>query len=452
MSKAKVLKLLAENRARELSENAPVIRTELRRISASAGFRASRRSRLFLEYVVEKALAGRLDELKERVIGSLLFGRPVDYDTGADSIVRVVANETRRRLQVYYAQPENDASVRIELSAGSYLPAVNYRPPALDEQNQKAAYQLPVLSQSSQTYMRALSGRRMWIAGTLLLTGLSIFLFVQNQSLRRHVSNGRPESLAGVTEPWSALFAGNRGLNILLADTSVGGIQALLRTQLPLADYVNRRYIPDENRIAPELDTFLHFLLSSHYTSAAHASTAVRIAQLAQSCSVPVSISFARDMSLRTFESGENFVVLGTTRANPWAQLFDSQLNFSIEFSSESDEPQLRNRAPRLGEPSIYVPGPGPSTSVRETYGQIAFLPSFYKGGHLLFLTGTDSASTEAAGEFVTNSERLRDALIKLGGDPFGQPRSFEILLRVRQTLGTPIQSEVISGRLPSAP
>jgi hypothetical protein len=198
------------------------------------------------------------------------------------------------------------------------------------------------------------------------------------------------------------------------------------------------------------LNAFLHFLLSSHYTSAAHATTAVRIAQMAQSSSVPVSVSFARDMSLRTFKSGENFVVLGSMRANPWAQLFDSQLNFSVEFSTESDEPRLRNRAPRPGEPSIYLAGAGPSESVRETYGQIAFLPAIYKGGHVLFLTGTDSASTEAAGEFVTNSERMRGALIKLGGDPFGNPRPFEILLRVRQTLGTPILFEVISGRLPS--
>ena len=165
MSQAKALKLVAENRARELSDNAPAIRAELRRISQRASFHASHRSRLFLGFVVERALAGRLDELKERVIGSLLFGRPADYDTGADSIVRVVANETRRRLQAYYAQPENDGSVRIELSAGSYLPRVHYGRPSTGDQNGDAADQLRVLSQPAQTPPNAVNWRRTWIAG-----------------------------------------------------------------------------------------------------------------------------------------------------------------------------------------------------------------------------------------------------------------------------------------------
>jgi hypothetical protein len=452
MSKSETLRLLAEDRARHLADNAPAIRSELQRISVSAAFRNSHRSRVFLEYIVDKALAGRFDELKERVIGSSLFGRPADYDTGADSMVRVVANETRRRLQAYYSQPENaSGSVRIELSAGSYLPLVHYRPPALDDQHGKVAPRVAELTQPDQSSRSALMKPGTWMVGTLLLTGLCIFLLVQNRSLRRQVGNGTSTNAARVTEPWSTLFTGNRGLQILLADTSVGGIQNLLGTQLPLADYVNRRYIPDENRIAPELDGFLHFLLGNQYTSAAYATTAVRIAQLAQSCSVPVSVSYARDMSLRTFKSGESFVVLGTTRANPWAQLFDSQLNFSVEFSNENSgqEARFRNRAPRPGEPAIYVPRLGPSATVGESYGHIAFLPSFYKGGSMLLVTGTSSPATEAAGEFVTNLDRLRAALITLGGDPSGGPRSFELLLRVRDTSGTPIQSDLIAGRLP---
>jgi hypothetical protein len=450
MAKHEALRLIAEERARHLADIAPVIQSEVQKICASAPFRTSHRSRVFLEYVVKKALAGRFDDLKERVIGSSLFGRPAGYDTGADSMVRVVANETRKRLQAYYAQPQNDGCVRIELPAGSYLPSVHHRPPALDDQHGKVGPRVAEQPPPAQPFLGKLIGPRTWMAGMLLLAGLCVFLFVQNRSLQRQVGNRTPTNSARVTEPWSTLFTGNRGLQILLADTSVGGIQTLLQSQLPFADYVNRRYIPDENRIAPQLDRFLHFLLDNQYTSVAYATTAVRIAQLAQSCSVPVSVSYARDMSLRTFKSGASFVVLGTTRANPWAQLFEPQLNFSVEFTNErgEHEPIMRNRVPRHGEPSAYVPGPGPSATIQESYGHLAFLPSFYKGGHMLLVTGTGSPATEAAGEFVTNMDRLRDALIKLGVDPSGEPQSFEILLRVRDTSGTPIQSEVISGRL----
>ncbi len=434
-------------------DNASAIRRELQRICASAAFRNSRRSRVFLEYIVEKTLAGRVDELKERIIGSSLYGRPADYDTGTDSMVRVVANETRRRLQTYYAQPENDGPVRIELCAGSYLPAVHYRPPATDAQDLKVVPPEPELRQAARPRWSALSKPRIWMTATLVLAGFCIFLLVQNRSLRRQVGDPTPTSAARVTEPWSTLFTGSRGLQVLLADTSVGGIQNLLKTQLPLAEYVNRRYIPEENRIAPELDRFLQFLLASQYTSASYATTAVRIAQFAQSFSIPVTVSYARDMSLRTFKSGENFIVLGTTRANPWAQLFDSRLNFSVSFRNARSEQEVlfRNRAPRAGEPSLYVPRASLSGTTGESYGHIAFLPFFYKGGNMLLLTGTDSAATEAAGEFVTNVERLRGALIKLGCDPSGAPRSFELLLLVRNTSGTPFQSEVIAGRLHSA-
>ena len=69
----------------------------------------------------------------------------------------------------------------------------------------------------------------------------------------------------------------------------------------------------------------------------------------------------------------------------------------------------------------------------------------------MLFLAGTDSAATEAAGELVTNTEHMRDSLIKLGADPFGTPRAFEILLRVRETTGSPIRSEMVGGRLSSS-
>jgi hypothetical protein len=63
MPTARALRLIAENRARDVSDSAPAIRTELQRILASAGIRTSQRSRLFLEYVVDKTLARRFDEL-----------------------------------------------------------------------------------------------------------------------------------------------------------------------------------------------------------------------------------------------------------------------------------------------------------------------------------------------------------------------------------------------------
>src|SRR5438445_7761723 len=60
----------------EIAPYAPVLRNHLQEIINSPTFKGSRRSQEFLEYVVEKALNGHFDELKERTVGVELFGRP----------------------------------------------------------------------------------------------------------------------------------------------------------------------------------------------------------------------------------------------------------------------------------------------------------------------------------------------------------------------------------------
>lgn len=89
----------------------------------SQAFAGSRRSQDFLRFVVQHALDGDNDSLRERMIGAELFGRPVSYDTGSDSVVRVRASELRKKLSRYYgSECEDEPPVRIELPSGSYVP------------------------------------------------------------------------------------------------------------------------------------------------------------------------------------------------------------------------------------------------------------------------------------------------------------------------------------------
>jgi len=95
---------------------------ELKLILASEAFRPSNRSQEFLSLVVNYRLDGAAEPLKERAIGFKIFHRSADYDTGADSVVRVLAGEVRRRLQLYYQAPPVAARIRIDLPVGSYTP------------------------------------------------------------------------------------------------------------------------------------------------------------------------------------------------------------------------------------------------------------------------------------------------------------------------------------------
>ena len=92
---------------------------ELERVLESPEFRQSDRSRHLLRYLVERSLEGDAEALKERQIGISVFGLKAGYDTNDNPIVRVWANELRKRL-AKYSQHSPTAPVRLEIPRGGY--------------------------------------------------------------------------------------------------------------------------------------------------------------------------------------------------------------------------------------------------------------------------------------------------------------------------------------------
>jgi hypothetical protein len=105
---------------------ARVIREELQRILSGPSFRSSKRCSEFLSFVVERTLDGHGDDLKERTLGVSLFGRTPTYDTPGDPVVRVKANEVRKRLAQYYGDHSGATALRIDLPPGSYVPVFRH--------------------------------------------------------------------------------------------------------------------------------------------------------------------------------------------------------------------------------------------------------------------------------------------------------------------------------------
>jgi adenylate cyclase len=98
------------------------IRAALDAVLASPEFAASPQLSAFLSYVVLAHLAGDDHLLKGQNIGSAVLGRPVDFDSQRDPIVRVEANRLRRTLQAYYQGNGADDPIRFVVSRGSYVP------------------------------------------------------------------------------------------------------------------------------------------------------------------------------------------------------------------------------------------------------------------------------------------------------------------------------------------
>ncbi len=93
----------------------------LSRVLGSPVFRNSKRYPALLKFIVEETLDGRGDALKERVLGAEVFGRPLDYDTGSDHVVRTAAGEVRKRLAQYYLSEGSGDDIRIDVPPGSYV-------------------------------------------------------------------------------------------------------------------------------------------------------------------------------------------------------------------------------------------------------------------------------------------------------------------------------------------
>jgi len=106
------------------------VRAQLNRILMSPTFVDAGRASAFLRFIVELALDGRTNEIKESVIAVEVLGRSSSFDSKTDPIVRVEAGRLRDRLHEYYHGHGSADDLLISVPRGGYLPAFCERQPA----------------------------------------------------------------------------------------------------------------------------------------------------------------------------------------------------------------------------------------------------------------------------------------------------------------------------------
>src|SRR5436853_3634764 len=73
-----------------------------------------------LRYLADHALKHPGVALKEYQIATEVFGRPADFDSHLDSLVRVQAGRLRTKLSEYYGSEGVDDPIVVELPKGTY--------------------------------------------------------------------------------------------------------------------------------------------------------------------------------------------------------------------------------------------------------------------------------------------------------------------------------------------
>src|SRR5258707_95560 len=104
-----------------------LVREQLQRILTSTTFLQVDRLKRFLTFIVNEAIAGRRNELKEYVIGVQVFGKEDSFDPRTDPIVRVQARRLRAKLVNYYREEGRTDEWIVELPKGGYAPTFKRR-------------------------------------------------------------------------------------------------------------------------------------------------------------------------------------------------------------------------------------------------------------------------------------------------------------------------------------
>jgi len=204
------------------------VRAEIGRLLESPAFRTSKRCREFLEYIVEHTMNGSNGALKERSLGVALFQLPQDFDTGQHTIVRVTANEVRKRLAQFYQEFGAGSDPTITLPPGSYAVAFRWKPSQEDNR--------PLVSAPLPGGRR----RRLLLAGAFLLLGAltAIAMYGTHGSQLDLDPHGRAADDAF----WSRIFGTGQKTNIIMADAARYEIQELLARDMTLRDYLSPEY------------------------------------------------------------------------------------------------------------------------------------------------------------------------------------------------------------------
>lgn len=447
-------------------EHGTALQKHLIEIIEGEAFKGSHRSQRFLRYVVDQAISGRAELLKERVIGSELFGRSPSYDTGQDAIVRVAASDVRKRLQQHYHTMGAASEFRINLPQGSYVPEIVHDGRGTgDSPDDDVAHDdllLPLsaaLSDSPSLLVAAPdqvasasaargadSSSFKWRVAVILLSLVVVLLavldFAQVRGARKG-SDSRRDTLQFSVLPWSVLFNSPGVTHLITSDVDIVRIQKLIGNRISISDYANRNYLPPNNTLSTG-DKW--YLLQGDKSATLDTQIAASIAELAGEVSRKIDVKGGREVRFSDLKTDDNFIFLGSPFSNPWFSVFNDQLDFQfIEGGERGLGPEaIRNVHPGTNEKSVYV-STANGGATGESYAIVALVGNPGQYGNVLLLAGVSGEGTQAAGRLVTDVPRLTLALKKCGVSTAPPLKHFEMLLRVNLMAGSPGESEVVA-------
>jgi hypothetical protein len=406
----------------------------LERIEACAGLRRAPRLREFLDYVARRSLRDGCIQIHEQEIGTAVFGRPETYDTSVDNIVRANATELRKRIETYFESEGSEESLIVEIPRGSYVPVFRYRPaPATPIQAGDTEAPLAEVSRAIPAARRV---PLPWLIVGLVIVALSagcISLWVQNRAMYSSLYPWKDEP--AVSAFWGSFLGNQKDTDLVLADASYSLVQDLANKSFNLDDYLSRNYMSQLQDPDPRMAAALARISNWGLGSPSEVEVAQRILAL-DPAHQRIHLYFARKY-MPDLIARDNVILFGSRFGNPWAELFESRMNFVFNPQNPN---QIINRVPAKGEPATYEY----TASGAFGYCIVAYLPTPDHNSSALLVQGSSGEPTQAAGDFLLTESRMADFRKMVGASKFPY---FELLLKTSWVKGTPINSTIVAYR-----
>ena len=415
------------------------------RVVAAPSFAKSPRLSSLLLHLAKQSLQGRDEELNEQLIGERVFGRPVGYDSRDDNIVRVHASRLRQRLEIYFREEAGDEPLQLTIPRGSYVPCfarIDACPsiPASALASNHSADTGPA-SVAPEKQLSRQPTRWIGLAAALVCAGCLLLL---TPFARRCWSSVRSREQSPTQALWSAIFSRDRDTLIVPADSSLIILKSFTRRGVSVADYASGRYLTDVTCAIPCDPQQIATLAYHRYTSLADLQFAVALSHLPEVQPSRTQIRFARDLQLNDLQQ-DNLILIGSVEADPWLQLFQSQMNFILHDDTSTGPLRIQNRNPQRGEQASYLYDSKDPT--HHGYALVALLSNLGGTGNVLMVQGFTLADTQAAAEFLIDKPEFNALFGRIVEKRRGLPH-FEILLRTMDVNGLGGRPSVVACRL----
>lgn len=383
-----------------------------------------------LQYLAHHALDHPGISIKEYQIATEVFGRHSDFDPHLDATIRVQAGRLRTKLTEYYSTLGSEDPIVVELPKGTH--ALSFHRSAPQPSSKSGRESLPGVVQ--REHLKQQTFRNLLFAVVCLSVSLvaSVAIIVGLAVTRMAGQPATPKESEIAPAPlrlfWAPFLNGPEEPWVVFSNAPfVGRSETGIRFYDPAKDF------PED--------------ILDHYTGVGEV---FAIRDLDHIFGLLKHKLRVKRGSLFTLDDAKNndLIFLGSPAENLSLREIRSTRDFIFQRVSSGPrkgDMAIFNVHPQPGETPTFLPAPG--RPLTEDFSIVALVRGLNPARSTLILAGITTVGTQAATEFVCQSDSVRELLRQLGASNTSEMKPFEAVLRVEVKHDVPVETKIVALR-----